>query len=539
MTLYPTTILLHTTTTPPARTPGERRELALVFLALCTGTLLAALDQTIVSTALPTIVGELGGLDHLSWVVTSYLLTATASTPLYGKISDLYGRKIVFQTAITIFLVGSLLCGVAQDLPQLIVFRGIQGVGGGGLMAMAFAIIADVVSPRERGRYVGVLGSVFAIASVAGPLLGGFFVDNASWRWVFTVNIPIGIVAMVVTQRYLHLPARRVRHRIDLEGAALLVAGVSSLLLGLVWGGDEYGWSSPTTLGMLAVGVALTGAFIAWERHAEEPLLPLRVFSSPVISLSSLMLFIIGCAMFGGIVFLPLFLQVSTGASATTSGLLLLPLMAGIMGASITSGRLISRTGRYKVWPITGMALAAAGMLLLTRLEPDTPRWESSLYMLVVGVGIGLVMQTLMLAAQNASAPSDLGVVSSATMFFRSMGGSFGVAIFGAVFASRLATELPARVPMEALAGTDVQSLLNSPEAIRALDAPVRAGVVDAVTASVHSVFLLAVPLLLVGFALAWFLRELPLRDTTGTPEPAPAPAEPHTDIAAEPAVVD
>ena len=530
-----------TTAPPTTRTRAERRELALVFLALCTGTLLAALDQTIVSTALPTIVGELGGLDHLSWVVTAYLLASTASTPLYGKISDLYGRKIVFQAAIAIFLVGSLLCGMAQNLWQLIAYRGIQGVGGGGLMAMAFAILADVMSPRERGRYVGVLGSVFAIASIAGPLLGGFFVDNLSWRWVFTVNIPIGIVAMIVTQRHLHLPVRRVKHRIDFEGAALMVAGVTCLLLGLVWAGDGHAWTSTLVLGMFAAGTLLTGAFLWWETRAEEPLLPLRVFRSSVISLSSTLLFIIGVAMFGAIVFLPLFLQVSTGASATTSGLLMLPLMVGVMSASITSGRLIARTGRYKVFPIVGMALAALGMLLLTRLQPDTPRSESSLYMLIVGIGIGLCMQTLMLAAQNASDVKDIGVVSSASMFFRSMGGSFGVAIFGALFSSRLAEVLPKHVPVEALQGTDVQGLLNSPEAIRALEPAIRDGVVSAVAEAIHYVFLFGVPVALVGFGLAWFLRELPLRDTAAVAEGhvVEGTAEPEILIAADAAVVD
>lgn len=503
-------------TEPGSPATAERaktdRGLVLVFVALCTGTLLAALDQTIVSTALPTIVGELGGLDHLSWVVTAYLLTSTASTPLYGKISDLYGRKVVYQAAIAIFLAGSLLCGVAQNLPQLIAFRAVQGIGGGGLMAMAFAIIGDVVSPRERGRYTGILGSVFAVASVAGPLMGGFLVDNASWRWVFTINLPIGVIAMFVTQRNLHLTTRHVEHKIDFGGAALLVSAVSALLLALVWGGSEYPWASPTIIGLLAAGGVLTIAFLVWEARAAEPILPLRLFRDQVVSVSSGLLFIIGCAMFGGMIFLPLFLQISTGASATSSGLLMLPLMAGLMITSVASGRLITRTGRYKVWPVAGTAVAALGMFLLSLLEPDTSRVMSSLYMAVLGAGIGMVMQTLILAAQNAVTLRDMGVVSSATTFFRSMGGSFGVAIFGAIFSSRLAVEIPARIPVALLRTTPVDQLLNSPERIRSLDAPLRDGIIDAVSASVHRVFLWAIPLLLAGWVLSWFLPERPLR---------------------------
>lgn len=520
-------------TMPEAGTPSAERSLVLVFIALCTGTLLAALDQTIVSTALPTIVGELGGLEHLSWVVTAYLLTSTASTPLYGKISDLYGRKVVYQAAITIFLVGSLLCGLAQNLPQLVLFRGLQGIGGGGLMAMAFAIIGDVVSPRERGRYTGILGSVFAVASVAGPLMGGFFVDNASWRWVFTINLPIGVLAMFVTQRNLHLPARHVDHKIDFGGAGLLVAGVSTLLLALVWGGREHPWGSPTIIGLLLGGVAITAAFLAWETRAAEPILPLRLFRDPVVSLTSTLLFIVGCAMFGGMVFLPLFLQISTGATATTSGLLMLPLMAGLMTTSVTSGRVIARTGRYKAWPVAGMAVAALGMFLLSLLEPSTSRFMSSLYMATLGAGIGMLMQTLILAAQNAVEVRDMGVVSSMTTFFRSMGGSFGVAIFGAIFSSRLATEIPRRLPVRMPGAADMGSLLNSPERIRSLPPPLRDGIVDAVAASIHVVFLWAIPLLLAGLALSAFLQERPLRATVGDEAAVPHDADlAHVEVA-------
>jgi len=499
----------------PADTPMSHREIQVVFVALMTGMLLAALDQTIVSTALPTIVGELGGLDHLSWVVTAYLLTSTASTPLFGKISDLYGRKIVFQAAIVIFLVGSVLAGVATNMPQLILFRGIQGIGGGGLMTMAFVIIGDVVAPRERGRYTGYLGGVFAVASVAGPLLGGFFVDHLSWRWVFYVNVPIGLVALTVTNRRLRLPARRTDHRIDYQGAALLVGAVTCVLLVTVWGGQEYDWTSPTIVGLGAAGGILTAVFLFWERRAPEPILPLRLFGDSIFRVGTASSFILGVAMFGAIVFLPLFLQVATGASATSSGLQLLPLMTGLLITSIASGRIIARTGNYRLWPIAGMAVAATGMSLLSTMDADVSRLETSLYMLVVGIGLGMVMQTLVLAVQNATSYADLGVATSATTFFRSLGGALGVAVFGAVFNARITDELTRRLPIDIGAlGDRTDSLLNSPAQIRELPPPVREAVIEAVASSVTTVFRYATPVLLLGVVVNLFLRQIPLRES-------------------------
>ena len=500
--------------TPPG--PLSHRQVLIVFSGLMAGLLLAALDQTIVATALPTIVGELGGLDHYSWVVTAYLLSSTVSTPLYGKISDIYGRKAVFQTAILIFLAGSLLAGLAQTMVQLILCRGLQGAGAGGLMAMAFAVVGDVVSPRERGRYTGYLGSVFAFASVVGPLVGGFIVDHVSWRWVFLINLPVGATALVVTSRVLKLTVVRRSARIDVEGAFLLVVGVSCLLLALVWGGTEYPWGSGVIVGLGLTGVVLTLAFIAWESRVAEPMLPLRLFRNPIFSVSSGLGFLIGGGMFGGIIFLPLFLQVVTGASATNSGLLMLPLMGGLMTTSITSGRIISRTGRYKVWPVTGMAVAAAGMFLLSLMDADTTRLESSVFMLVFGLGIGMVLPVLVLVVQNAVPYADLGVATSAATFFRTMGGSFGVAVFGAILNTRMAEEMPRLVPAAALAmaGGRTSQLLSSPAQIRLLPPAVMNGIIEALARSIHSVFLWAIPLLLAGFALSWFLDEIPLRET-------------------------
>jgi len=481
------------------------RQLQLVFAGLMSGVLLAALDQTIVATALPTIVGDLGGLAHLSWVVTAYLLASTTSTPLYGKISDLYGRKTVFQAAIVIFLVGSALSGLAQSMGQLIAFRAVQGLGAGGLMALAIAIIGDVVSPRERGRYQGYIGAVFAVASVAGPLLGGFFVDHLTWRWAFYVNLPVGVAALLVTSVALDLPFRRTGHTVDYLGAALLVAGVTCVLLVTVWGGDRYEWGSPTILGLAAMGALLLGAFAVQEQRTSEPVLPPRLFRDPVFRVATATLFLIGVAMFGAIVFLPLFLQVVVGASATSSGLLLLPLMAGIVASSVVVGRVISRTGRYRWYPVAGTALMTIAMGLLATMDANTSRTTASWYVAVLGVGLGTVMPVMILAVQNAVDQRDLGTATSAATFSRSMGGSFGVALFGAVLASRLAHQLP---------GVDAEALQASPSQLRALPPAAHQAVVEAVAQSLHVVFLAAIPVALAAFLVVLFLRERPLRES-------------------------
>ena len=429
----------------------QGRALVTVFVALMLGMFLAALDQTIVSTALPTIVGELGGLNHLSWVVTAYLLAATVSTPLYGKLGDMLGRKPVFIAAIVIFLVGSMLSGLSQTMIQLILFRALQGLGAGGLIVGAQAILADIIPPRRRGRYMGLMGAVFAVSSVAGPLLGGFLVDNLSWRWVFYVNMPIGALALVIVITRLHLHVPPTRHRIDYLGAGLLAGGVGALILLTTWGGNQYPWGSPEIVGLGLAGVALLAAFIWQESRAAEPIIPLTLFRSGTFRLASGMGFTIGMAMFGAIIYLPLFLQLVYGASATSSGLRMIPLMGGLLVAAIGSGRAISRFGRYKIYPVVGTAVLVVGMFLLSRLDVDSNPWEASLFMLVVGVGLGLVMQVLVLIVQNDARPQDIGVVTSTATFFRSVGGSFGVALFGAIFASRLTNELT-RLPADVIA---------------------------------------------------------------------------------------
>ncbi len=494
-----------------------RPAVRMIFAALMLGMFLAALDQTIVSTALPTIVGDLGGLNHLSWVVTAYLLASTVSTPIYGKLGDMHGRKPVFLAAILIFLAGSMLAGLSQSMAELIGFRAVQGIGAGGLIVSAQAIIADIVSPRERGRYMGLMGAVFAVSSVAGPLLGGFFVDNLSWRWVFYVNMPIGAVAVAIVALKLHLHVVHVRHRIDYLGAGLLAGGVSALILVTTWGGNQFRWGSGTILGLAIVGVLLLAAFIWQERRATEPVIPLSLFDSRIFNVSSAMGFTIGMAMFGAIVFIPLYLQLVYGASPTSSGLRMIPLMAGLLVASILSGRLISRIGRYKVFPIVGTAILVGGMFLLSRLGVGTAPWLASAYMVVVGVGIGLVMQVLVLVVQNDARPGEVGVATATATFFRSVGGSFGVALFGAIFASRLTGALEKLPPGSAkyLAG----GVHLSPEQAQQLPPEVHAEFLNAFSHSLHGVFLWGMAMAVVPFGLSWLLREIPLRTTTHGPD--------------------
>lgn len=489
---------------------ASRRHLRLILGALMLTMLLAALDQTIVSTALPTITSELGGLDHLSWVVTAYLLASTASTPLWGKISDLYGRKLMLQTAVVVFVVGSALAGLSQNMAQLIATRALQGLGGGGLMVLVMAVIADLIPARERGRYSGLFGAVFGVASVVGPLLGGFFTQSLSWRWIFYINVPLGIAAFIILGAVLHLPPHHERKPIDWLGAVLMVTGVTALLLVTVWGGNEYDWLSPQIIGMTVAGVGLLALFVWQELRTPEPIVPMELFGTRVFSISSMIGFIVGFAMMGSIVYLSIYMQVVRGATPTMAGLQLLPLMLGLLVTSILSGRLITRTGKYKIYPIIGTALAAIGLFLLSRLGVEAPYWYLALAMLVLGAGLGCVMQVLILAVQNTVSPKQMGAATSSATFFRSIGASFGTAFFGAVWTARLAAEISAGLP--GIPADQLSGATTSMAGIAQLPAAVKDAVLEAFARAMDTTFLIAVPFMVVGFVLALMLPEVRLR---------------------------
>jgi EmrB/QacA subfamily drug resistance transporter len=495
----------------PAAPPAAlgHRQILIAFSGLVLAMLLAALDSTIVSTALPTIVSELGGLEHLAWVVTGYLLAQTIVTPIYGKLGDLYGRKIVLQSAIVLFLIGSALCGLSQNMTQLIMFRAIQGLGGGGLVVTTQAVVGDIVPPRERGRYQGIFGAVFGLSSIAGPLLGGYFTTHWTWRWIFYINLPVGIAALIVLASTLPSLARRAVRAIDYAGAALLAVVLSAITVLSDLGGTTYPWSSPFSIGLILVSALALVMFTLIERKAAEPVLPLRLFRQRTFVITSAVGLIVGFALFGSVTYFPLFLQVVKGASPTASGLEMLPMMAGMLVTSIGSGQLISRTGRYKLFPVAGTAVMATGLFFLSRLSPESTTTTASLLLLVLGVGLGMVMQVLVIAVQNAVDYSDLGVATSGATLFRLIGGSLGTAILGAIFASQLAANLAKLLPPGAGAAHNitVQAVLQLPPAARSTYAL-------AFTASLDSMFFVAAVVCAVGFVLSWALPERPLRAT-------------------------
>ena len=497
---------------PTADYPLTHRQILMVIGGLMTATMLGALDQTIVATALPTIVGDLGSIDQLPWVVTAYLLASTASTAVYGPISDVYGRKRTYQAAILLFLFGSILCGVAQNMPQLIGARLIQGLGGGGLLTMGFAILGDIIPPRERGKYTGYFGAVFGVASVAGPLVGGFFVENLNWRGIFYINIPLGILALFAVSRVLkanvHATTKR---RIDFLGAGLLVAWTVVLLVWLERG-RTWGWSSVTSIGALALALGLFALFMRHELVSEEPILPLRIFRNRVFTVAGACTFVGGLGLFGAIVYLPVYLQIVKGQSPTESGLHMLPIITGLLIGSISSGRLITRWGRYKVFPILGFALVTIAMFALSRLQADTPAWQYSLAMLILGYGFGNTTQVLVLAAQNAVERKDIGVATSTATFMRQMGGTFGTAIFGSILVGTLATNIGKAFPSGTPSGIDASRITGAPAVIAKLPPTVKEPVINSFVDAIQTTFMWGVPVLVMAFVLSLFLKELKLQ---------------------------
>jgi EmrB/QacA subfamily drug resistance transporter len=494
------------------------RQLNIVFGGLMLVMLIASLDSTVVSTALPTIVGDLGGLNHISWVVTAYLLAQTVVTPLYGKLGDLYGRKIVLQTGIVLFVIGSALCGLSKNMPELIAFRAFQGLGGGGLIVSAQAAVGDVVAPRQRGKYQGLFGAVFGLAFVVGPLLGGTITTNLSWRWIFYINLPIGAISLVVLGAGLPKMKRGTDHRIDYLGTTVLAAGLSALVLFVSLGGTSFRWVSPEILGLAAAAIVLISVFVFVELHVDEPVLPMRLFKNSVFSTTSLVALLLGFAMFGSITYLPLYFQVVKGATPTGSGLQLLPMMGGLLLASIGSGRIISRTGKYRVYPIIGTAIMTVGLYLLSHLSAGTSTITAAMFMFVLGFGIGLVMQVLVIAVQNAVDYSELGVATSGNNLFRTVGSAVGTAVVGAVFANQLAVKLRQAFPSGSTSGgANISASSLTPSSLDKLPPAVHTPFLHAYSGAIDAAFLVAAGVSVVAFGASWLIKALPMRDTVGT----------------------
>jgi EmrB/QacA subfamily drug resistance transporter len=487
-------------------TPQRRN---LIFVAVLLGMLLAALDQTIVATALPTVVSDLGGAGHQSWVVTSYLLASTIVTAVVGKLGDLFGRKVVFQASVLFFLAGSVLCGLANSMTMLVAARALQGIGGGAIMVTAMAVIGEVIPLRERGRYQGALGAVFGVTTVIGPLLGGFFTDHLTWRWAFWINVPVALVVLAVGATAIPALARSTKPVIDYMGILLVGLGASGLTLATSWGGGEYAWTSPMIIGLFVGSAAALALFVWVETRTAEPILPMRLFTSPVFTVCCILAFIVGFAMLGALTFLPTFMQFVDGVSATESGLRTLPMVAGLLITSMGSGVIVGRTGRYKIFPVVGTAVMAVGFLLLSQMDAATPTWQQSVFLFVLGTGIGLCMQTLILTVQNTMSFTDLGVATSGVTFFRTIGSAFGAAIFGSLFANFLSDRLG---PAMLASGAPARAA-QSPQALHQLSPAMAAPIVNAYADSLGTVFLCAVPIAVVGFVVALFLKEVPLRE--------------------------
>jgi EmrB/QacA subfamily drug resistance transporter len=503
----------------------------IVLPGLLLALILAMLDQLVVSTALPRIVGDLGGLNHLSWVVTAYVLASTITTPLYGKLGDLYGRKRLLVAAILIFLAGSALSGLSHSMDQLIAFRALQGLGAGGLMVGALATIGDLVSPRERGQYMGYMMAAMMVAMIAGPLVGGYITDTLSWRWIFYINMPIGAVALAYIFGTLHLPRHKIQHTIDYLGAVVLAVGATAIVLVTTWGGSQYAWGSAPIMTLIAVAIVAVAAFIWVENRAAEPILPMHVFKNRNFTLASGMSFLLGLSMFGAMTFLPLYQQTVQHASPTVSGLLLIPMMLGATSTSLVAGQITVRTGRYKALPIIGGAVMTVAMLLLSTIGATTSRWTTMAFFVVLGVGMGFLMQVTTLIAQNSVDPRDMGVASSSRAFFQQIGGSIGVSIFGVLFTRSLLSTMRSQLPGAPINASSFEQL--SPVTVQHLPAPMQHAVFFAISHGVETVFIWAAPASVIVFVLAWLIREIPLRGRVDTPGPEGSALAPEPELVA------